>query len=527
MKHDRSRQLITWLRQRSLALSAAAAAGFYVLSHLAEIMQVWPVHGVAARAGSWMIADVLALAIWGLALLVTRQVRYEGSWAIVVLPFMLFCLTRPSLFHVFTDPGYVPSPGQTSGEAWRAKSARARIVALDRAYPSDRRTLVFGDAASSHAPPIELRATLARVRLTASLLVPAIAPLFLLAGLFAVREPGRTRWFRRQHPRWFALGASVVLGASLVTRRGKVGLTTPWELALPLFVACWAATIADDGFNIARRAAFAPRRFARLLRIGAGPVALFVLIPALRDLGIAVVLAMALSIMLVVGTRQRWWAGVIAAIWAALIVAAFSFDGRSADRLELAYHLYAPRRSLEQVDAAKRWGELVYQPKLFDGNVLVGGVMGAGAGQGHGESAPNAADDGFVTLFAAQWGLVGGIVLCVVYTAFLIELLVVAAREPSGFDRSLVTGLTMLLATPFWLATLGGIRVVPLTGVAAAFVANGGAKLLAAAFSVGVIAGTSHRQRQRARAIGLDETLVIGETSRSTRRLHALGSTTR
>ena len=81
-----------------------------------------------------------------------------------------------------------------------------------------------------------------------------------------------------------------------------------------------------------------------------------------------------------------------------------------------------------------------------------------------------------------------------VYTAFVIQMLGVAVRERSAFERSLVTGLAMLIAIPFWLSALGGIRVVPLTGVAAAFAAHGGAKLLASAVAVGIIAGISHRR---------------------------------
>jgi cell division protein FtsW (lipid II flippase) len=70
----------------------------------------------------------------------------------------------------------------------------------------------------------------------------------------------------------------------------------------------------------------------------------------------------------------------------------------------------------------------------------------------------------------------------------------VAVRENGAFERSLVTGLAMLLAIPFWMAALGGFRAVPLTGVATAFAAHGGAKLLASAFAVGIVAAVSHRR---------------------------------
>ena len=41
--------------------------------------------------------------------------------------------------------------------------------------------------------------------------------------------------------------------------------------------------------------------------------------------------------------------------------------------------------------------------------------------------------------------------------------------------------------------------MIPLTGVVAAFAAHGGSKLLAAALSVGVIAGISHRRAMQER----------------------------
>jgi cell division protein FtsW (lipid II flippase) len=138
----------------------------------------------------------------------------------------------------------------------------------------------------------------------------------------------------------------------------------------------------------------------------------------------------------------------------------------------------------------------MHQFKLFDANILEGGLLGRGAGRGHPETAPNAADDGYITTIAANWGLLGALSLVMLYTAFIIQMLSVATRERSAFERSLVTGLAMLIAIPFWMAALGGVRAVPLTGVATAFAAHGGAKLLAASLSVGVIAAISHRRAE-------------------------------
>ena len=151
------------------------------------------------------------------------------------------------------------------------------------------------------------------------------------------------------------------------------------------------------------------------------------------------------------------------------------------------------------------WAAKLHQMKLFDANVIEGDLLGEGPGRGHAETAPNAADDGFITAIATHWGWAGAVSIVLLYTLFIVQLLSAAARESGAFERTLVTGVAMLIGIPFWLAALGGIRLIPLTGVATAFAAHGGAKLLASAFAVGLAAGVSHR---RAREEMFDEALA-------------------
>jgi cell division protein FtsW (lipid II flippase) len=263
-----------------------------------------------------------------------------------------------------------------------------------------------------------------------------------------------------------------------------------------VFVVIWAATLADDAYNLARPGAvMEPRRLVNLFLYGALPVVPFLRI---HELGLSIVLVSSLAAMLLVGTRRGWWAALMLAVWAVMVAAVFNLDDRSVTRFELAYDPYKPLAEMAPAQQ-ERWAAKVHQMKLFDANVLAGGLVGEGPGRGHGETAPNAADDGYITLYAAQWGWAGGVALVLVYTLFLVTLLAAAVRERGAFERTLATGVAMLLGTPFWLAALGGVRVVPLTGVAAAFAAHGGAKLLASAFAVGLVAGLSHRRTEEDR----------------------------
>lgn len=488
------------------------ASAFYVAAHFSIVTGVWPQHGTSPGAGGTFIRDGVALAAWIAVLAALRSLGYRGSWALVVLPILIFSITRPTQFQIFTDPAYQAS-GEARGRANDLKATRARLTSIERAYSEERRAVVY------QGNPPEIPDPFARAvqRETASRGFFArsaahfsvfIAPFALLIGFLLSREPSVMRWVRNRRLIPFIPTLAVFFVLTIgFTKLGKVGGMTPWELFLPLFIVTWAATLAEDAYNLARPGAIMePRRLLNLFLYGAGPVIPFLII---RELGLSIVLAGSMAAMLLVGTRRGWWAGLMLVVWAALVFAAFNVDERSATRLELAYD---PYKDMSQMTEPERnaWAAKLHQMKLFDANVIEGGVLGVGPGRGHAETAPNAADDGFITAIATHWGWAGTMSLVLLYTLFVVQLLSVAARESGAFERTLVTGVAMLIGIPFWLAALGGIRLIPLTGVATAFAAHGGAKLLASAFAVGLAAGVSHR---RTREDTMDEALAppVGE----------------
>ncbi|CAN5593946.1 hypothetical protein BH24GEM3_BH24GEM3_27980 [soil metagenome] len=476
----------------TLMLGVVLATVFYVLAHISIINGVWPVHGTSAGAGAMLMRNAVALFTWLLVLLLLRWLGYRGNWAVVALPVIIFCIARPAQFQVFTDPVYQAARGARA-EANTLKAQRSRLSTIERAYEEERKAVVFaGEVPPLPDPFAEVAAQADRGALlrSAAHLPIFVAPIALLLGFLWAREPRELRRLR-ERKRWpFFLTLAVFFVLTLFfTELGKVRGTTPWELFLPIFVLTWAATLAEDAYNLARPGAvMAPRRILGLLIYGALPVVPFLVI---RELGLSVVLAGTLAVMLLVGTRRGWWAALMLGVWAVLVIAAFNLDLRSATRLQLAY---APYKDLSQVENPERWAASVHQIKLFDANVLEGGIIGAGPGRGHAETAPNAADDGYITMIAAQYGWLGSLALVLLYTVFLVQMISVGIRERGAFERTVAVGLALLIAIPFWLATLGGLRVIPLTGVAATFAGHGGAKLLASALAVGIIAGISHRR---------------------------------
>lgn len=464
------------------------SALIYVGAHIAIVTEVWEVHGTAGRALTLLRVDIVAIFIWAAALISFRKMKYRGNWALIVLPFALFLIARPSVFHARSDPAYVPDSGRSRAEAVEYKGQRARYAVIEAGYDHDRKAVMrFG----SLVPPPMI--TPGPFNWSASALALLLAPLALLLGFCLGKQRRLIRLVRDKRKFLLLSSALAIVGLSVFfAEAGRVGSTTPWEFFLVVFVVLWAAHIADDAHNLSGVAAVRrPFVFGRLLLYGALPVALFVVLPRTRDLGIAVVLAISLAVMLIVGTRQRWWILLMGVVWVLLVAVAFRYDERSATRLHLAYQPYTVPTGADSMDAS-RWAGKVYQIKLFDANVLAGGFFGKGPGQGHGETAPNAADDGFMTLFAADWGVLGAFSLMATYTWLLLTIVLSAGREPGAFKRSLVVGIAMLIGVPFWLSSLAAVHILPLTGVAMAFVAHGGSKLLATSFALGLIAATSH-----------------------------------
>jgi cell division protein FtsW (lipid II flippase) len=494
---------------RRLAAALLIASAFYVLAHFAIISGVWPVHGTADGAGGILIRDGIALVGWLLLFPALRFAGYRGAWGIIALPVIIFFLTRPSQFQLFTDPVY-QARGGSRVEANELKADRSRLTTILRAYDDDRQEAVFNGDVPALPDPVEAVRQAAspeqRAPITLGSVLPVvIAPIALMFGFLAGRRKGVFRWFRDHKLLPFAITVGIFFVLTLFfVELGRVGGMTPWELFLPVFVGVWAAVLADDAYNLARPGGMlSRRRVAMLVLYGAVPVIPFLII---RELGLSVVLAGSLATMLLVGTRREWWAGLMLGVWLILVVAAFNLDPRSATRLQLALDPYRDLTVMTDAEATS-WAARMHQFKLFDANVLEGGLVGEGAGRGHPETAPNAADDGYITAIAANWGLLGNLSLVLLYTAFIIQMLGVAVRERSAFERSLVTGLAMLLAIPFWMAALGGIRAIPLTGVATAFAAHGGSKLLASAFAVGLVAAVSHRRAESDRLESAAESL--------------------
>ncbi|HYH83393.1 MAG TPA: hypothetical protein VEX86_26600, partial [Longimicrobium sp.] len=303
------------------------AAVFYVLAHASIIIGVWPVHGTSPGAGGILFRDVLALVAWALVLLLLRKAHYRGHWAIVVMPVIIFCLSRPSQFQAFTDPAY-QARGKARPVANQAKATRSRLSTIDRVYTPERQEVVYQGPPPPLPDPFkqavggETRGFFAKGM---TYFPVFIAPLLVLVGYLVIsRQSWLLRWARDRKLWVFAPAMLVFFGLALLPEArvtGKVAGTTPWELLLPFLVLTWAAVLADDAYNLARPGSVvSPRRLGMLFVYGALPIVPFLII---HELGLSIVLAMSFAAMLLVGTRRGWWAALLLVVWGGLVFAVF------------------------------------------------------------------------------------------------------------------------------------------------------------------------------------------------------------
>ena len=110
-----------------------------------------------------------------------------------------------------------------------------------------------------------------------------------------------------------------------------------------------------------------------------------------------------------------------------------------------------------------------------------GGIAGTGLGQGHPEFIPDAHTDFVFSAVGEELGLLGAMVILLLFTLIVTRALRTALARPEsdGFGRLLATGLATILALQTFVIIGGVTRLIPLTGITLPFVSYGGSSLVA------------------------------------------------
>lgn len=169
----------------------------------------------------------------------------------------------------------------------------------------------------------------------------------------------------------------------------------------------------------------------------------------------------------------RWWKFAII-ISVGIVGAYFAWNSSL-------LHDYQKARILTFLDPesdVRGAGYHIIQSKIALGS---GGVWGKGFLQGtqsHLDFLPERHTDFIFTMFAEEWGLVGGIVLLTLYSMLVLYGVIIALRCRSQFGKMMAFGLSFNLFTYFFINTAMVMGLIPVVGVPLPLISYGGTAMM-------------------------------------------------
>lgn len=276
---------------------------------------------------------------------------------------------------------------------------------------------------------------------------------------------------------------------------GPVGLQ-PSEF-VKIGVALWGADI------IARKGA--DLGYWRQLSMPMFPIVglLFVLV-GYNDLGtMLVVLALIVGLLWAAGVRTRVFAalGVLGLSGVGLLIAAASRGAGSGAQGEPNYRLLRITTWLKPpTDCA---ADLCYQILQARSAIYEGGWFGVGLGKGalKWNWLPAADNDFIYAVVAEELGVVGCMVIAVLFGVLAYTGFRIARRVDDPFRRLAATGITTWLVAQAVINMGGVIGLLPLTGVPLPLISAGGSALVVTMAGVGILASFARAEPDAARAL--------------------------
>ncbi len=302
----------------------------------------------------------------------------------------------------------------------------------------------------------------------------------ILALILPLTRPFGRLTLRRYQYVYAGVAVLLMLGL-LVLGHGPGGIhiqlfgVEPVEFIKLLLVLFTASYLAERRGSLGDPKAILPRLadFGPLAAAYAFCLALFLLV---KDLGPAVLL-LGVFLALLYLTTRRW---IYPVVGTALLAIAAGLG------YALHFGFFATRVLMWQHpwDNADKNGAQLAQGLW---GFATGGLFGSGLGLGHPEFVPRSGSDSIFASLGEQMGLVGCLVVLVIYALLIARGLYIARRAGTDFDRLLAAGLTLLLGGQAMTITGGVSGLVPLTGMTLPFVSFGASSLVSSFFAVGLL----------------------------------------
>lgn len=221
-----------------------------------------------------------------------------------------------------------------------------------------------------------------------------------------------------------------------------------------------------------------------LIAILAAPVIILVLQPDLGTLG--VIVASVFAVVWAAGARVRDIAILICIGLIALGALAYA-KPYIRDRIDTFFH---------PSQAQDSQGYQIKQSLIAIGS---GEILGRGWGQGIQKFTylPEPMGDSIFAVAGEEFGFVGSTSIILLFLAFALRGLTIAARAPDVFGSLLAVGISTYLAAEAFINIAAMLGVAPLTGIPLTFISQGGSAMLASLASTGVLLNISRSVQSR------------------------------
>lgn len=150
-------------------------------------------------------------------------------------------------------------------------------------------------------------------------------------------------------------------------------------------------------------------------------------------------------------------------------------------------------------------GYNAYQSTVAIGS---GGFLGKGVGYGTQSKLlflPEYETDFIFAAYAEEWGLVGVVLLFILFTILVWRLLYHANNSSTNFERLFTSGVAILFVAHFSIHIGMNIGLLPVTGTTIPFLSYGGSHLITEMLAVGMVMGMSRHTSRRFEAPDLLE----------------------
>ena len=532
-----------------LALVAIEVVGYYAI-HRAAMIRGYGTSVIGAARDLLMYFPIIVMALW-----VSAFKKFKGNWVLFTTAILLFSIGLLVQYRLYSDPEY---NARNKAAARQEKTDTLRMRYINQNYDAAKRQ-VMGLPATP--PPVEQEApvkesnyTLGNALTSSYTWIPVFSLIaFALAFAFCVNDSFLS-WIQR-NSFIVVLLTLIPLGIAIVSSSaGKaVGNTTPWEPAKVPFLLGFAGILTARYKDLARTYWGIPRArdIVPLVVMAAIP---FIPFFALKDFGQMLIFSGAYATLYLVAVR-RWpqllvFVGSVFLVISILVVGALPRDVQEKfpliptlarpvqhalpARIQQRFHLWldgfdppSPEESwwkkdydealakdprlkelAAQSEAMKKsvntdvwFDKLAFQPAQAIFGIASGKTTGRGLGLGFPEVIPIADSDYVYAAIAEEMGLLGGALVVIAVTIFVIAGIRTSIEARDMFTKLCAAGLTAFMGIQA-LVNIGGItRALPMTGITLPFVSHGGFSLITSFAMLGMLMAFSHRNAQDARVV--------------------------